>query len=182
MAVAAFRSALSISRVSSSSSSASRIPDKAHRKRKKELDQMGAWDASWDASSTLPPPIREDLSIARGTIIPEMSVRGVGVCSSLGRRDYQEDRFSIKVSLLLQLTLYFTLHLDAYFKYHTFFRSPLTTFYSWLSGTDMVALNAPSFALPKLRSTFFAKSVSRCNLQSSKNSPCLQLFVKQSSS
>ena len=100
MAVAAFRSALPISRVSSSSS-ASRIPDKGHRKRKKELDQMGAWDASWDASSTLPPPIREDLSIARGTIIPEMSARGVGVCSSLGRRDYQEDRFSIKVSLLL---------------------------------------------------------------------------------
>lgn len=63
------------------------------------MDQLGAWDASWDASSTLPPPIREDLSIARGTIIPEMNVDGVGVCSSMGRRNYQEDRFSIKVSM-----------------------------------------------------------------------------------
>lgn len=103
VAVAAVRSALFMSRVSSSSassSSVSRPPDKVQRRRKKrELDQLGAWDASWDASSTLPPPIREDLSIARGTIIPEMNVDGVGVCSSMGRRNYQEDRFSIKVSM-----------------------------------------------------------------------------------
>ena len=96
VAVAAVRSALFMSRVSSSNV-APCPPDKVQRRRKKrELDQMGAWDASWDASSTLPPPIREDLSIARGTIIPEMSVEGVGVCSSMGRRNYQEDRFSIK--------------------------------------------------------------------------------------
>ena len=108
VAVAAVRSALFMSRVSSSSA-ASRPPDKVQRRRKKrELDQMGAWDASWDASSTLPPPIREDLSIARGTIIPEMSVEGVGVCSSLGRRNYQEDRFSIKVH---QLVLIYKLYL-----------------------------------------------------------------------
>ena len=93
---ALLRSVLLMSRISLSSSASTSQEKVLRRRKKRELDKLGAWDASWDASSTLPPPIREDLSIARGTIIPEMGVEGVGACSSLGRRNYQEDRFSIK--------------------------------------------------------------------------------------
>ncbi len=72
--------------------------EKSRRSRRaRELDKMGAWD-TWDPSlSMLPAPIQAEASIERGTIIPSMDATTAGVCTSMGRRNYQEDRYTIKV-------------------------------------------------------------------------------------
>ena len=57
----------------------------------REIDQLGSWHSSKDE----PAPISEDSSIQRGTVIPEIHLSSIGVCTHRGRRSYQEDRYTI---------------------------------------------------------------------------------------
>ncbi len=54
-----------------------------------EMDQLGAWDTRINF------PLSEEQSIRRGTLIPVLSTAQVGVYSDVGRRFYQEDRFTV---------------------------------------------------------------------------------------
>ncbi|XP_040570337.1 protein phosphatase Mn(2+)-dependent 1K [Lepeophtheirus salmonis] len=55
-----------------------------------EFDKLGQWDTQLDF------PLMEESSIKRGTPIPEIKVRDVGISSVIGRRNYQEDFYTIK--------------------------------------------------------------------------------------
>ncbi|CAB4065940.1 PPM1K [Lepeophtheirus salmonis] len=55
-----------------------------------EFDKLGQWDTQLDF------PLMEESSIKRGTPIPEIKIRDVGISSVIGRRNYQEDFYTIK--------------------------------------------------------------------------------------
>lgn len=53
------------------------------------MDQLGAWDTRINF------PLSEEESVRRGTLIPVLSKSQVGIYSNVGRRTYQEDRFTV---------------------------------------------------------------------------------------
>ena len=59
------------------------------------IDQLG----QWDSGDTTIPVLSKESSIHRGTIIPEIDAAKVGVCTNMGRRPYQEDRFNVSMVL-----------------------------------------------------------------------------------
>lgn len=59
------------------------------RSKANEIDQMGAWNTRLNF------PLSEEQSIRRGTLIPVLNKHQIGICSNVGRRSYQEDRYSI---------------------------------------------------------------------------------------
>ena len=61
----------------------------AQSEKRRELDRLGTWDSRLDLA------IMEDHSIRRGTIIPKIDKASVGVATHMGRRSYQEDRFTV---------------------------------------------------------------------------------------
>jgi len=78
------RFAKSITLTSSTSFKMRKKSSRAH-----EIDQLGAWDTR---SNFL---LSEEQSSRRGTLIPVLNKTQVGICSDVGRRPYQEDRYAV---------------------------------------------------------------------------------------
>ena len=73
------------------------------RPSKKGWDTFGTWD-----SNRVHFPLSEQESIRRGTPIPVLKIRDVGIHSDRGRRNYQEDRYTVGETLpnLLYLAIW----------------------------------------------------------------------------
>jgi len=65
----------------------------------KEFENMGVWNSDELHE------IKEAPSVKRGTLIPKVSANHVGICTSQGRRQYQEDRHLVSEQIGKDLNL-----------------------------------------------------------------------------
>ena len=67
--------------------------------RQREFDKMGSWNPGGLQE------IKEEPSVKRGTLIPNVEASNIGICVSQGRRPYQEDRYVVTDKLGADLNL-----------------------------------------------------------------------------